>query len=120
MFENFAQWVESILGAEYQYSRGAWTETPNLQSICAIYGTGGPATDVEDRRPRYRVLLVGPRNQRQAAIQLQADIESLMQSALNGDKPCGAASLRAIGEPSGPGYTTENRAWLSVDFQLTY
>lgn len=120
MFNELKVWIEVILGRRYIYSRGAWIDGPNVEYICAIYATGGSAIDVEDRRPRFRVLLVGPQQNKQAAGLISNDIEKLVQASLDSAPPCGAASLRVITEPSGPGYTEENRAWFSVDFQITY
>lgn len=120
MFNAFKEWVEAILGQNYQYSMGAWVDGSNVEFICALYATGGSAIDVDDRRSRFRVLLVGPQQTRFAASQLSADMERIVQAALEMEPPCGAASIRVITEPSGPGYTTENRAWFSVDLQITY
>ncbi|RCS70175.1 phage tail termination protein [Vibrio casei] len=119
MFNNLKEWIESILTQHYMYSKGEWVETEALQFICALYGMGGSAIDVDDRRPRFKVLLAGPQNSRHSASLLEEDIELIIQASME-SQPCGAASIRAITEPSGPGYTTENRAWVSVDFQITY
>lgn len=120
MFNNFKEWVEAILTQTYTYSKGEWMDTPSLQFICALYAMGGSAIDVDDRRPKFRALLVGPQDSRQSASLLESDIELLIQATLESEPPCGAASIRVITEPSGPGYTKENRAWVSVDFQITY
>lgn len=122
MFDHFKVWVESILGAAYQYSAGMWIDHPalNSQSICAIHQTGGARPDVDDRRQRYRVIILGPRDMRQAVTQLKADVESLALAALGDSVPCGAASVHAVGEPIGPGYTNETRAWYSLDFEVIF
>ena len=122
MFEEFADWLKAVLGDSYEYARGQWVDSTTSDSkfYCSIQGAGGPMPDVDDRRPRYRVILLGPKNGRQHASALQADVEKIMEASLSGVVPCGAASIRAIGEPSGPGYTTENRAWVSVTFQVTF
>lgn len=122
MFDEFVDWLKLTLGAGYQYSRGMWVDTPALVTarIAAVYAMGGPMPDVEDRRPRFRVLLLGPENGRQYAGEIQSDMELLMQVTLGDSRPCGAASVLAIGEPAGPAYTTENRPWMSLDFQVTF
>ncbi len=120
MFEQLKTWVESLLGSKYQYSMGAWVDNKSIQYICAIYSTGGAAADVDVRRPRFKILLVGPENGRQHGATLLSDIELLMQESIDGTVPCGAAAIRAMTEPSGVGYTEENRPFVSVDFQLTY
>ncbi|MFQ1062151.1 phage tail termination protein [Bordetella trematum] len=123
MFDEFKAWAEAVLGSRYSYTQGQWEETTANQAafFCSLHSLGGPSPDVDDRRPRYRVLLLGPRGQRSAAQQTKVDIHALADAALMGGLiPCGAASIRALGEPAGPGYTTENRAWWSLDFQITY
>lgn len=122
MYDAFTDWVKAVLGSGYQYRHGAWEETEQLKTsmVCSFHATGGAAPDVDDRRPRYRVLLLGPRGDRAAAQAIKNDIHSLAQAALGDTLPCGAAGIRALGEPAGPGYTTENRAWWSLDFQITY
>lgn len=122
MFDHFKDWVESVLGAAFQYSAGMWVDNAVLNdlSICAIHQTPGPAPDVDDRRQRFRVILLGPRNKREAWPQVKTGIEALSQAALGDSAPCGAASVRAITEPMGPGYTNENRAWFSLDFEVLF
>lgn len=120
MYNEFKEWVESSLGAQYQYSVGEWTDDKKLGFVCAIYGMGGAAVDMDVRRPRFKVLLVGPRGERNQAHTVLNHANQLIQLTIDSDPPCGAASIRAITEPSGPAYTTENRAWVSVDFQIIY
>lgn len=122
MFDEFKAWVEAVLGTGYSYTQGQWEETTANPAafFCSLHSLGGPSPDVDDRRPRYRVLLLGPRGNRGAVQQTKTDIHALADAALSGDLiPCGAASISS-GEPAGPGYTTENRAWWSLDFQIIY
>lgn len=120
MFNELKEWIESLLDSKYQYSMGAWVDNESVQYICAIYSTGGAPVDVDTRRPRFRILLLGPVNGRQYGATLLSDIELIMQESIDGTVPCGAAAIRAMTEPSGVGYTEENRPFVSVDFQLTY
>lgn len=115
------EWVSSIVGqSAYTYTYGMWVETTATHAnwYCVIQATGGAAPDVEDRRPRYRVILLGRRNERSDGVKVLADAEALMQASLGGITPCGAANIRAMGEPIGPGFTTENRAWAQIDFEV--
>lgn len=43
-YDAFQDWLASILGEGYQYSRGMWVDHPSLDSafIAAIQQTGGP------------------------------------------------------------------------------
>lgn len=121
MFNALKDWVQGELGSKYIYSAGPWIDTSGTAYYCALYSMGGSAVDAgEIRRARYRVLLVGPREGRAKNGEIMADIESLIQRSMGDSLPCGAASVRALGEVTGPAYTTENRAWASVDFQITF
>lgn len=122
MYDEFTDWLKNILGNRYQYRHGQWEETEGFftQSVCVIQAMGGVAIDVDDRRPRFRVFLLGPRNDRSAAQSLKIDIYAIAQATIEVDPPCGAASIRAIAEPTGAGYTTENRAYWLIDLQITY
>lgn len=122
MFDALVDWLTAVLGTDYQYSRGMWVDHAAIKNlfVCSVQATGGPAVDVEDRRPRFRVLLLGPENGRQHAQQVQADAEALIAATMDGAAPCGAANIRAMTEVIGPGYTAENRAWVQVDFQVLH
>lgn len=122
MFDHLFDWIKTVLGDKYKYSRGMWVDHASLSDefICALHQAGGMAPDVDDRRPRYRLILLGPRNGRQHVVEVQTDMDSLAQAALGDSAPCGAASVRAVGEAVGPGYTTENRAWFSLDLEVLY
>lgn len=123
MFEEMKAWLLEILPpARYKTMIGEWVEQPNnlAQPFAVLVPTGGMPTDVDDRRTRYRVILLGPRNQRGYAPIIAADMESLMLATLDGIEPCGAADIRAMSEPSGPGFTTEDRAWYWLDFEVTF
>ena len=50
-YDAFQDWLASILGEGYQYSRGMWVDHPSLDSafIAAIQQTGGPPTQVGSR-----------------------------------------------------------------------
>src|SRR5690606_8936226 len=116
-------WLGTVLGTQYQYSRGQWVDSSATNDlwIASVHAMGGPGPDVEDRRQRFRVILLGPRNGRQHAAAIQGHMETLVQAAMAVDPiPCGAASIRAINEPVGPGFTAENRAWCSVELQVTF
>lgn len=122
MFDEFKTWVESIIGSGYVYSMGMWTDRSGIStsSICAIQQTGGPNPDVDDRRRRFKVILLGPVNSRQSAGAIKLAADSLADASLALPAPCGAARIGMIGEPVGPGYTTENRAWFSMEFEVLF
>ncbi len=128
MLNEFQEWTKSVL-PEYLYFRGRWVETDkNAASfVAAIQRMGGPSPDVDVRRPRFRVILAGPRTNletgedgRQFSDQVEQNMEALIQATLGDSLPCGAASVQMMTEPIGPGFTTENRAWVSADFQIIF
>lgn len=121
MLVEFRDWIGTVL-AGYTFAYGMWVETDATAAIryCVVRASGGSAPSVDDRYPRFRVILLGRRGQRQDAEQLIADAQALMSASLGDSGPCGAANVRAITEPSGPGFTTENRAWVQVDFETIF
>lgn len=122
MLTEFKNWAAASLGPTFTYALGMWVETSATAntSYCVIQGTGGPAPDVEDRRPRFRVVLLGRRGTPGDSQTVYAAAQALVEAALGESAPCGAASVRAITEPVGPAFTTENRAWVQVDFEVLY
>lgn len=114
-------WVVAALPADY-LAMFSWVESSRPEDAasryCIVQQTGGAGPIVETRYPRFRVLLLGKRNERSDAQKVMTDIEALLQAAMGDAVPCGAASIRAITEPVGPGFTTENRAWAQVDFEI--
>ena len=123
MFEAFVAWLKlTVLESTYTYSRGMWVETKELEArhIAAILRSGGAPVDVDDRHQRFRVILLGPRNDRSAAVEIDARMEAIVKATIDNAAPCGATHVRAIGEPVGAGYTTENRAWYSLDLEVIF
>ena len=123
MYDAIVEWIEAMLPAgRYRTQQGEWVENTGDEAawFAVIQIDGGPAIDVETRRKDVRILLLGPRNSRASAPVVLADLESLVQAALQYAAPCGAAHIRVMAEPSRPSYTTENRAWSMLDFQVSF
>lgn len=122
MFEAFKDWVQAHIGQGFRMVDGGFIDGKSFEdnSMCVIQGKGGMAPDVDDRYPRYRLIILGPRNDREAVARVRVAVESLMQACLGDTVPCGAASVKALGEPVGPSYTVEDRAWMTVELQLTH
>lgn len=118
--QDFIDWLQIMIGNGWTLTRGQWVEVPGSSGtfFASVHATGGIAPDVDDRKARYRVILLGPRNGRQHVVTVEQKINALALAALGETSPCGAASVRAIGEPVGPGYTEEDRAWYSLDFEV--
>lgn len=123
MYDAIAAWIMAVLPAgRYERKDGQWTETAAdaIKRFAVIQIDNGSAINVTDRRKNVRIILLGPRNERGDAPQVLADIESLLQAALQYAAPCGAAHTRVMGEPSRPAYTTEDRAFTSLDLQVIF
>lgn len=119
MLDELKDWIEAILGPSWVYSTGMWTDRPDIAAspICSIQNDGGPQPDVDDRRPRFRVILLGPI---QGAVGMTKDAaDALTAAALSAATPCGAAHIR-IAEPTGPGTTTEGRRWYALDIEILF
>lgn len=123
MFDEFIAWLKlSVSDTAYEYSAGMWIDSPALatKKIIAVMQIGGPAPDVEDRRVRYRVIMLGRRNTRPDMIVVRNDIYALANVAMGNSVPCGAAQVRALSEPMGPGTTTESRNFYTLDFEVLF
>lgn len=140
MLEELKTWIEAILGPSWIYSQGMWTDRPGIAEspICSIQADGGPRPDVDDRRPRYRVILLspvitagagsgsGPQVASPSAVTniaathaVRVAAEMTMIAATQARPPCGAAHIR-IAEPVGPGTTKENRRWYALDIEILF
>lgn len=121
-FDDLIEWLRLYVEG-YTFSIAPWIETgmDRQTAYCVIAGSGGPRPDVEDRRKNYNIFLLGPQDAQEYAQQLEIDAEKIMQGVMLGEVlPCGAAIIAAIGEPAGPGLTTENRSWVQITLQITF
>lgn len=115
---DVAAWVITHASG-YTLAYGQWVEAAmdDSKMYCVVQASSGPAAQIDVRRPRFRVVLLGRRNQRGDSQKVMTDAEMIVSAALGPTLPCNAARIGAA-EPSGPGFTTENRAWVSVDLDL--
>lgn len=119
--DDLFDWLQAVIGQDFHVVDGGFPDAQfKKDHVCVVRGMGGQGPDVEDRYPRYRLVLLGPEKNRPAKDRVRDAAEAVMQACLGDTVPCGAAAARALGEPIGPSYTTEDRAWMSVDLQLTY
>lgn len=118
MLVEVRDWLDTLLtGYTFQY--GAWVESAQdaATRYCVVQAAGGPVAVVDVRRPRFRVILLGRRNRREDAQQVMTNAETIVAACQGDSLPCHAARVAAQ-EPSGPGFTTENRAWASIELEL--
>ena len=124
MIDKVFEWLESVLPAgRYQMFEGQWVESAADKDkfYAVVQSSGGMSPLVKMRRPSYRVVLIGPRNKRSEAATLKQDVEVIFNAALDVNSvPCGATIITPIGEPVGPGFTTENRAHIQLDLRVFF
>lgn len=115
---DIAAWVVNNAPG-YTLAYGQWAEAAmdDSKMYCVVQASNGPAAQTDVRRPRFRVVLLGRRGQRGDSQKVMTDAEMIVSAALGPLLPCNAARIGAQ-EPSGPGFTTENRAWVSIDLDL--
>lgn len=120
--DRLMEWMSPAIGSRWQMADGGFPDGPKFNDhfMCVVRGTGGPAPDVDDRRPTFRVILLGPTKSRKDKTLVRDACEAIMQLTLGESTPCGIAGVKALGEPVGPAYTAEDRAWMSLELQMTY
>lgn len=122
MLGEFTDWLEDLLPG-YVMVTGAWQDDPTMaaSSFAAVRQNPAGSPVVGVRRARFHVTLLGPRNGRQNQLAIMADAAELAGKAITrATVPCGAAHIVSMGEAQGPGLTTENRPWASLDFELIF
>lgn len=122
LFDWLPQAMGPVLSPKFMFIDGGVPSNKTTPSkfMCVVQGRGGPAPDAGDRRPNYRVILMGPEKSRSDVASVRATAEAIMQAILDESTPCGMAGIRAMGEPVGPAYTAEDRAWMSLELQLIH
>ena len=115
---DVAAWVTTHASG-YTLAYGQWAEAAmdDSKMYCVVQASNGPAAQTDVRRPRFRVVLLGRRGQRGDSQKVMTDAEAIVVAALGPSLPCNSARV-GVDEPSGPGFTTENRAWVSVNLDL--
>jgi len=121
MLTDLKNWIAQTLGTDYRFFFGMWVESETDADIsyCVIQAAGGNAPIAEDRRPKFRVILLGKRNGNDAD-KIYSDAQSLMTAIELIEPPCNYASVSATAEPTGPAFTTENRAFMQLGFQMLF
>lgn len=123
MLKQFIDWVMlTVDPLVYTYSRGMWIDSAALDQkrICAIAQQGGPEPYLDVRRQRFRVILLGRRNNRAEMIPIEDEMSILAQAAMGDSRPCDSAYVRAIGEPMGPSATVEGRIFWVQDYEVIF
>lgn len=105
--------------AGYKISQGAWTEEPGRK--IALWAQGGRF--VGDSAgglgyPEVRVVIVGERQTRSDA-EVVGNLADVINRAAR-DAGCvgNVVRIRPMAGMIGPGYTTENRAWVEISLEF--
>lgn len=121
-FEDVEAWLKLHITG-YAHVFAPWVETgqDGPTKYCVLAGDGGLRPIAEDRAKNFTVFLIGPVRSQQASKTLLADASLIMAAIIAGEVlPCGAANIVALGEPIGPGLTSENRAWVQINIQVMF
>ena len=117
-------WIQDTPGASaFVASRGPWVESDanrDKRLLCLI-AQGGAGPDVAARFQRVRVLILGKRGERNTAgalLELENFANALVGRTLTDYKKGCLTQIRAIADILGPGYTTEDRPWWELNFEL--
>lgn len=125
IFEDFTAWFSGAPGADvYTRARGTWVDSPtNDDKRFAVFSMqGGFAPDVDSISPHVQILLIGRKGERNVAGALP-DIENFAYSLiLRSMSTFCSGSITAVrsitSAPTGPGFTTEDRPWYTLNFEL--
>ena len=121
-FEDVEAWLKLHITG-YSHVFAPWVETgqDSTTKYCVLAGDGGLKPVAEARAKNFTVFLIGPVRSQQAAKTLLTDAGLVMAAIMVGEVlPCSAANIVALGEPVGPGLTSENRAWVQINIQVMF
>jgi hypothetical protein len=116
-------WLEAFVStAGYTISRGMWEETNNsTKKFVAVWSESGRTPNGDVQYPHIRVIVTGRANGRALGDTEEAELfaESLFDAAIENFSTSCMMQIRPIGSVMGPYYTTTNRPWLEINFELT-
>lgn len=123
-YQDFTDWFSAAPGADaYTRARGMWVDSPtNDGKRFAVFEfQGGGKPDVDRYTATIDVLLLGKKGERNVAGALP-DIENfayaLIERSMSSYCSGRITAIRSLGGVVGPGFTTENRPWYRLSFQL--
>ena len=119
---HLRDWIQGVIGTSQSYAYGEWVDRPDLKDkrIVAIAEDGGAAPLMDVRRQRFRVLLLSKAEGRSDVMSIRADAQALINAAWEMPPPECAAYIAATGAIVGPGFTTDDRAWFDVRFDVIF
>lgn len=124
-YDDFVAWFSATPGADvYTRARGTWVDSEPLyqKRIAAFQFQGGPKPDVDLISPVLDVTILGKRAERAVAgalPEIEQFVYDLVARSMTSSCSGRITGIRAIGLPVGPGFTTEDRPWYRISFELT-
>lgn len=115
MLQAVKDWVEGCVSGNYAYRYGQWLDDGYDGAICVITHDGGGRQSTV-RYPNFRVVILGGKGSRGDSQFIINDALAVVEQSLV-NAPCGFA-YADVSEPIGPAFTTEGRAWVSVNLRL--
>ena len=121
--QMFIEWLGSYSNLNgYSLSRGMWDEDNSdmKKKFLSVWVNQGRNPGPGISYPSIRVIVTGVRNGRAIgdAESVEMFAHGIIDSANeNWDTDC-ITLVRPLGSIQGPNYTTNNRAWYEVNFQL--
>lgn len=116
LIEVAKDWIAALPGAAgYRFSLGEWTEQQGR--VIALWNDAGRRVDAEDY-PVIRVVIGGNRDTRSDALIVIALAEEIRTAAAAETCVGPAVRVTPISGIVGPGYTTENRAWVELSLEF--
>lgn len=121
--EQVQYWIKRIIDPKYQPSRGAFVENAANENafIVAVRQAGGTSIPHVLRR-RYSIVLLGRRNKRSDAADVEKNANLLIHEIIREDRqfpiPCGAAGITLQADAAGADYTDTDRAYYNLTIQL--
>lgn len=121
MYESMRDWLAERL-PEYEIAGGGFIDSPNFKDMkFVVLSANGGSQNSGVRRSRYRVILMGRRDKREDSVLIMKQASDLINQTIDEHRPpCKAAKIESISEVVGPGFTTENRAWCELHFEVLF
>ena len=118
----FRDWLEAYVStAGYTISRGMWEETNNsTKKFVAVWANPGRSPNMDVQYPSLRIIVTGRANGRALGDVEAAELfaESIVDAAIEHHKTSCLMNIRPLGSVAGPNYTSTDRPWYEINFEL--
>lgn len=117
--EAFVDWLGDKV-TEFTPTRGLWIESQDMADArwLSIWQTPAGAPSGDAARINIRVVLTGRRQAPEDMILVERTAQALGRDAIDNYRTACIANIRAMGLPQGPFYSTENRVYYELNFEI--